>query len=587
MSYYLAAIKDSPIGLWKLDELSGSTAYDASGCGNNASYIGQIVKAGMPIVSGGGHTNKIDNSNYIQFTMSKDFSGTTGTGGFATIDTSDNDFTLEAWFHPKTLTSLTPILADSSGIGLYWDSGNIIFKLESQRIDYSVPNPNRVMHVVGVYSVRSMSLYVDGVLVATQSLSIKFTNASVTLSCGPASAEQHFLIDSPAVYRYALSQQSILSHYDNLFLNTDDQISSPELGSLFKASDRYQKVETEYSYPELERWESLIYNNANLSYNEINDSVYLNSGSTSGEFVEDMVLSIAKDYVSSRIDWVASSGVSIYVSEVSSSGPWTICSNGSSIPGFTQGSSFSSNKILYFKIVFTSSNSDIYKPELYSLKFYFYAEKKLYSNSGGNTISTSQPTSGSVWDIDISKNNYPIRTRVYNNGIRPKSSAFFIDLVGDCRNLEMIFTPKTLSSGYLLFNKTGLTETYFSWAAGGAITKSNISNIYINGQDASSATNISSYLYIDEPNYILIKPASAISGQIWLNGKQLLGARSGVLDDNLYQNVTTYSSASVNHQEHYNLYTGQSSALAQGSSILMTQLPISTHSRDRVVFQII
>lgn len=587
MSYYLSTIKDSPIGLWKLDELSGQVAYDISGCNNHGSYVGQIVKLGMPVVSGGEHSNKIDSANYIQFTLSKDFSGTTGTGGFATADTSDNDFTLEAWFHPKTLTSLTPILADSSGIGLYWDNGNIVFKLESSRIDYSVPNPNRVMHVVGVYSIRAMSLYIDGVLVASQAISIKFTNASVTLSSGPSPSGQYFLIDCPAVYRYALSQDLIMSHYNNLFLNTDDQISSPELGSLFKASDRYQPIETVYSYPEQEKWESLIYNNSNLSYNTINDSIYLNSGATSGEFVEDMVLSIAKDYISSRIDWVASSGVSVYVSETSASGPWTICSNGSSIPGFTQGSSFSSNKILYFKIAFNSSNSDLYSPELYSLKFYFYTEKKLYASSGGNTISTSQPTSGSSWDIDISKNNYPVRTRVYNNGIRPKSSAFFIDLVNECRNIEMIFTPKSLSSGYLLFNKTGLVETYISWAADGAITKSNISNIYINGQDASSATNISSYLYIDEPNYILIKPVSSISGQVWLNGKQLIGVRSGVLDDNLYQNVTVYSNNTVNHQEHYSLYIGKSSAVGEGSSIVMTEEPIKTYSRDRVVFQII
>ena len=73
MSYHLSVIKDSPIGLWKLDESSGSIAYDISGCGNNGSYIGQISKSGMPIVSGGLHSNKIDNLNYLQFTLSKDF----------------------------------------------------------------------------------------------------------------------------------------------------------------------------------------------------------------------------------------------------------------------------------------------------------------------------------------------------------------------------------------------------------------------------------------------------------------------------------------------------------------------------------
>lgn len=587
MSYYLDVIKDSPIGLWKLDESSGSVAYDISGCGNHATYIGQIVKMGMPIVSGGLHTNKIDNSNYIQFTMSKDFSGTTGTGGFGTHDTYDNDFSLESWIHPKTITSLTPILADASGIGLYWDNGNIVFKLESERIDYSVPNPNRVVHVVGVYSVNSMSLYVNGVLVAAKPVSIRFTNTSVSLVSGPALSGEYFLIDSPSVYRYSLSQESILSHYRNLFLNNEEQIVLPDLGELFKAGERYQEVETKYVYPAQVAWDTLIYDNDALSYSKINNSIYLNSGYTSGEFVEDLVLNITKDYVSSKIDWVASTGVSVYVSEISESGPWEPCVNGSSIPGFSQGSNFSSNKLLYFKFVFDSTDSDRYLPELYSLKIYFYSTKKMLGHSGGSTLSISQPTSGSTWDIDIANDSHPVRLREGKNGVRPKSSAFYIDAISENRNVEMIFTPKSLSNGHLLFNKTGSVETVLSWAAGGGITKSNISNIYINGQDASSATNISSYLYIGEPNYILIKTSTPITGQIWFNGKQLLGVRSGVLDDNLYQNIALYANPLISHEDHYNLYIGNPAAFAEGSSIVMTEESVSTYSRDRVVFQVI
>jgi hypothetical protein len=587
MSYYLSTIKDSPTGLWKLDETSGSVAYDISGCGNNGSYVGGISILGMPIVSGGRHSNKIDSSKYIQFAISKDFSGTTGTGGFATPSTRDNDFTLEAWIHPKTLTSMTPIFADSNGVGLYWDNGNAVFRLEDERIDYSVPNSDRVIHIVGVYSVSSMSLYVDGYLVASKPISISFTNTSVTLSSGPCQSGEYFLIDCPAVYRYALSANSVLSHYNNLFLNNDEQVSLPDLGELFIGSEKYQSVETRYVYPAQVQWESLIYDNEPLSYNSNNNSIYLKPGFTSGEFVEDLVLNITQDYVSSKIDWMSSKGVSVYVSETSESGPWTICSNGSSVPGFTQGSSFSSTKVLYFKVEFDSSDSDIYIPELYSLKIYFYSEKSMSSHNGGSQLSISQPTSGSVWDFDISNNNYPVRVRNYNNGIRPKSSAFFINSLNENRNIEMIFTPKSLSSGHLVFNKTGLVETALSWAAGGAITKSNISNIYINGQDASSATNISSYLYIDEPNYILIKTSSAISGEIWFNGKQLLGVRSGVLDDNLYQNIALYTNPLISHQEHYDLYTGKPASIAQGSSMAMTEESVSTYSRDRVVLQII
>jgi len=587
MSYYLSTIKDSPTGLWKLDETSGSVAYDISGCGNNGSYVGGIEISGMPIVSGGRHSNKIDSTKSIQFVISKDFSGTTGTGGFATPSTYDNDFTLEAWIHPKTLTSLTPLFADIDGIGLYWQNGNVVFKLESERLDYSVPNPNRVLHIVGVYSVNSMSLYVDGYLVASKAISIAFTNPSITLSSGPSTAGEHFLIDCPAVYRYALTADAILSHYNNLFLNADEQISVPDLGELFRGAEKYQDIETRYVYPVQISWESLIYDNEALSYNSRNNSVKLSSGFSNGEFVEDLVLNITKDYVSSKIEWVASKGVSVYVSETSALGPWRICSNGSSIPGFTQGSEFSSQKILYFRIVFDSANPDLYIPELYSLKIYFYSEKKMFAHNGGSNLSISQPTSGTTWDFDVSNNSYPIRTRNYDNGIRPKSSAFFIDSVNDVRNIEMIFTPKTLSSGNLIFNKTGATETSLSWAAGGGISKSNISNIYINGQDISSATNISSYLYLDEPNYILIKTSSVISGPIWFNGKQILGVRSNVLDDNLYQNIALYSNPSISHQEHYDLYIGKTLSIGQGSSMEMTEESVSTYSRDRIVFQIL
>ncbi len=587
MSYYISAIKDSPSGLWKLDETSGLIAYDSSGCGNHGNYIGGIATSGMPIVSGGSHSNKINSSSYIEFTISKDFSGTSGTGGFATQYTYDNDFSLEAWFHPKTLSSLTPILADSNQIGLYWDNGNVVFKLEQERIDYSVPNPDRVIHIVGVYAVSSMSLYVDGILVASKPVSISFSNSSVTFVSGPASNDEYFLIDCPAIYRYAISQNSIISHYNNLFLNTDEQISVPDRGELFRAAEKYQDIESKYVYPVQVLWESLVYDNEAIAYNERNNSVYLKSGFTSGEFIEDLVLNVTKNYVSSKIDWVASSGVSVYVSETSESGPWELCSNGSSIPGFTQGSDFSSSKILYFKVVFESEDSDIYIPEMYSLKIYFYLEKKMFAHNGGSTLSISEPDSGSIWDIDISNNSYPIRMRNSQNGIRPNSSAFFVNAVNEDRCIEMIFTPKSLSSGYLIFNKTDAVETYLSWAAGGIISKSNISNIYINGNDASSATNISQYINIDEPNYILIKTTSPITGEIWFNGKQLLGNRSGVLDDNLYQNIALYSSSEIDHQEHYDLYVGKPASSSQDSALSMTEESIMTYSRDRVVLQII
>ena len=147
----------------------------------------------------------------------------------------------------------------------------------------------------------------------------------------------------------------------------------------------------------------------------------------------------------------------------------------------------------------------------------------------------------------------------------------------------MIFYPKSLSAGYLFYNKTEGVESYISWASDGAITKNNISNLYINGQEITSQNNLSDYLYVDEPNYILVKTSSQMTGQIWLNGKQDGGDRSGVLDDNMYQNIAIYESDSIDHLKHYNLYIGKDIIEANDSVIEITEEAVKTYSRDRVL----
>jgi len=582
MSYYLSVLKDSPSGFWKLDESSGFIAYDSSGCGNNGAYIGTISNTPMPIVSGGSHSTKITDTNYLQFEINKDFRGIDISGGFGTTKTSDNDFSLEVWFHPKNLTNLTPILADTSGIGIYWDNGNILFKLENEEIYYSVPNPQRVLHVVAVYSVNSISLYLNGELVKSKSVSrINFTNESLSFNCGPAETNKYFIIDAPAIYRYSLNLNSIINHYNNFISNTESNIVLPDSGEIFKASEKHQNINTTVSFPAQLDWQYHI--DDNILYRESTNSLYLSPSSTQGQFIKVISFPLWKNYVSSKIEWLSSNGVSIDVSVDGENGAWQACENGKALPGFSQGSNFSNNKVLYFRVTFESSDSNKYVPELYYMKIHFYDEKILFAHGGGSKISVSQPNSGSSWEISISNSNTNILLRESDNGIITSDSAFYVDTLKDIQSLEMIFSPKSLSSGYLFYNKTGGTESYISWSANGTITKSNISGLYINGQDITSETNIEEYLYIDEPNYILIKTSSEITGEIWLNGKQDGGDRSGVLDDNMYQNIAIYESSSIDHLKHYNLYIGKDVIEANDSVIEITEEAVKTYSRDRVL----
>ena len=129
MSYQLKVIKDYPIGFWPLDESSGSTAADISGCGNNGTYVGSPAANMLPLVPGGISGTKITNTAYVTFPINKDYYGANVGAGFGTKYTSDNDFTLEVWINQSIESSNeTPLLADATNnIGLFWDNGDIVF----------------------------------------------------------------------------------------------------------------------------------------------------------------------------------------------------------------------------------------------------------------------------------------------------------------------------------------------------------------------------------------------------------------------------------------------------------------------------
>ena len=577
MSYYQSVLKDSPVGFWKLDESSGSISYDSSGCGNNGSYVGSINKILIPLVPGGIHANKITNTQKILFPITKDFSGQTGVGGFAIEKTEDNDFSLEVWFHPKNITSLTPILADTNGIGIYWDNGNIVFKIESERIDYTVPYKNKLFHVVATYQSNSIKLYVDSELVISKYIDpIVFSNTSLVLESGPSLVNENFLVDAPAVYRYALTINQIKSHYLHIYKNLSVQIASSNFGQLFKSTLQHQYNVDQFILPSNIPFG--ILENDDIKYKKSSNSLYLTS--SSGYFLTSISLMHWKQYISSKIEWFGGEGIRVYSSLVSDAGPWIECTNGSVLPQIKMGQNVGSITSIYLKVEFLSTDITKYIPELYYLGVYLYQDKKLNSHNGRSYISTSQPTSGSNWDVDFSNREYQMYSRNFDNGIRSLGAGFFANTVDNIRSIETVLTPVSLSSGYLMYNKTNGVEYSLSWDSNGTITKSNISNLYINGQDISSATNISSYLNIDEPNYILIKTSANISGQIWFNTKSENNVRSGSLANNIYNLICLYESSSINHLTNYNFYIGNEKISVSDSGITITEFSAPTNASE-------
>lgn len=75
MSYKSSILYDYPIAYYPLDELSGTTALDYSGCENDGSYVGSIELNLLPLVVGSNRATKVTNTSSISYTLINDYTG--------------------------------------------------------------------------------------------------------------------------------------------------------------------------------------------------------------------------------------------------------------------------------------------------------------------------------------------------------------------------------------------------------------------------------------------------------------------------------------------------------------------------------
>jgi hypothetical protein len=581
MSYQLQVIKDNPIAFWPLDELSGTTAFDISGSGNNGSYVGSLTTDILPLVSGGVAGSLINILNSISLPIQYDYNGDDALGGFASKQYSDNDFTLECWLYPKIVsTSLTPIFADESNqIGIYYQDGNIVFLVESKRLDFRLPSIDQSFHICATYNSTSMSLFING----ERSGSIfydkyTFTNSSFSPQIGPTlEITDSFIIDAPAVYRYALPQEKIRSHFGVFNGITPIQIVGPDGGVLFSLSDKSIKKTFSYSYPYNKKWNQ--FDIEGLYYKESEDYLTVDTDLNEVILYDTFSIPSSISFISSKVEWSGTKGVSVEVSTDGST--YTECINGDAIPGYIYGDdSFLAERVIYIKIILNSIDITKFFPKLYSLAFSFYSSKVLFADNHGEDIEPEE-SNLTIWDYDLSSDDYPILLRNKNNGIRPYESGFPINTLMSVQTIEMFFTPISLSANYLFYNDSA----YYSWNGSGAITKSGVSGVYINGVDRTSATNISSFIKSGEIYHIVIVLSSSISTQIWFNVKVTNGTWSNSGPRNLYKNIAIYPSAfsSTLALDHYELYTQRSAAVATNPAISVTENSYEVHDYDWIV----
>jgi len=579
MSYQLKVIKDHPIMLLPLDESSGTSAMDISGCGNTGTYVGGLQSNILPLIPGGISGNLINATKSITLSTTKDFYGSTVSGGFANKYTSQNNFSLEVWAYTKiSSTARTILMADNTaGIGIYYEAGSLVFKLEDQELYYTLNNTNKVMHIVATYSQSSMSLYVDGYNVASKSITgFKFTNTTLALSIGPCTASDYFIVDAPAIYREALTSEVIRSHFIfGTFHVNPIQFIRTDGGKLFHLNDEFLKPVYRYSLKELKN-----YVNDNVYYDKANQALtFYKTDAVLAKSVEiNEIINIPVDMgaTTSKVYWKADKNITV---ESSLNGiNYDPCENGKSLPNYNKSAAISTNKI-FLKITMSTPDASKYLPKLSSVKVDFYASVDTYSeNSGYYATSTSDYSLGSF--------NYPTLLRHKNNGLQTKAGAGFnIPVTDSVSTIEMFFTPSDLTANTLLdVASTGsYTASRYSWTTGGTITKTNIFKIYVNGVDKTSQTNISNVFLADNLHHVVLVLTQPCSGILKFNYSGSGGPSS------LYKNIALYDyqMSEALATEHYGSYISRPNALISDTSMTVTDSAPKAYNTDWVVIQTI
>jgi hypothetical protein len=579
MSYQLKVIKDYPIGFWPLDESSGSTAADISGCGNNGTYVGSPAANMLPLVPGGISGTRITNTAYATFPITKDYYGANVGAGFGTKYTSDNDFTLEVWFNQSIESSdETPLLADiTNDIGLYWHKGDIVFKVsDSESIRYSVPYSKKTIYIAGTYSVDGINLYIDSYSVASKPLyGFKFTNTTITLQSGPTlNSGDSFIVDAPTAYRYGLNKSAIKRHYleGNISKNAINVVY-PDGGILFSGTEANIKPVMDYSYPASRPWADFIDENTYYDTDKRYISFYKTDTVEAKNFIIEDFLTVPSqlNIETSKIEWRNDIGVSV---ETSVDGiNYLPCTNGQPVPQYNL-DTFDTSGNLYIKITMSTTDASKFIPRLSFFCITFYSDRTVFADNFGDKITSNS-------DYYLGALNYPILSRHYMNGIRAKNgSGFDLSTSRSVKSVEMFFTPSTLASTALLYSSSG-TTTRFAWNGSGVISKANIAKIYINNVDISTATNITNYLVEEEPHYIVIVFTIPITNAIQFN-YEVSGGPS-----NIYKNIALYESElTVGKVEtHYELYTGKPVETISEPAITLTEFDLKYYNNDWVVVQ--
>ena len=532
MSYKNRILNDFPNSFYLLDG-APTEIYDYSGSLNNGTVTSPSSKQIMPLVTGSVRGTEVLSSTIITYNPK----------GIATKYYKDNSFSIEAWCALPGYNVSTTIVGDTAtNTGIFYQNGNIIFRVGANQVQATVSN-SEVVYVVGIFQSNILSLYINGFIADSLEIdSYKFSNETAAFKSGPSTGR--FVVDCVGFYRYALSGTQVLSHYNEGTQEVNiSQIVAADNGYLFSMNTESMRPKFIYSYPTSKPWSEVA--TGGISISDDNSYIYIPETTTAATasftFTDYFIVPNYLNIDTSQIHW--SNDVSGILVEASIDNiTWRTCKNGSPLPYINKNDNQFS-QIVYLRITLSSADTNKYLPILRSLEIAFYTGKNFYSDNSGYYVS-------SAYDYSLPKFNSKTLSYNSNNGLTMYNGhGFSLNSIPAVSCIEMIYTPQYNEN--VLFS--GATKKY-EWNSAGAITKTGISSIYVNGIDRTTETNVWSFLVVDTPHHIVINLTSSDTS-IKFNQNQN-DTKSGI--GHMYNNVAVYESALSTNTiaNHYLLYTG-------------------------------
>lgn len=542
--------------------LSGLPVYDYSGNSHHGYAINASIMQLMPLVSGGVRGTLVEPETIISYTVN----------GIANKYYADNSFDIELWaIMPEYTSSKIGIVSDvANNIGIFYQSGNVIFQVGNNKVFYKVTS-NEAIHVVGQFSSSSMSLFVNGNKVSTTSIdSYKFLNEEVSFKSGTTTST--FIIDAVAFYKYNLLPAQIFKHYSAGIKETNPlQIVHNDNGYLFTMNASLMKPVYRYAYPSRIRWTGFINDSVRLS----GDSSYLFfDESLDGSFTFTDVITVPStlNVISSQIYWDSDTdGISISASIDGNT--WTPCVNGFPLPHFNKNDPITA-EVLYIKVEMSSADTSLHLPILRSIIIDFFNDKDFYSDNFGYFVSSD-------YDYALPISNKRALSYNINNGLRMiDGHGFTINSDLSTKTIEVLFTPD-MGENVLFSTPSAIYE----WNSLGVITKSGIDSIYVNGIDVTAASNIYEFFVDRATHHIIVILSSTVEEGLKFNQNQSDSKSGG---SNTYNNLGIYDYELSSYQisKHYLMYREIDSEPISDTSFSISESTSGTDSTPYIVISV-